>query len=319
MQRLICTIFLILAVEGQSTDTAINTTGTGARLFPGPYPWAHMADYPSYPDMALIEAAAERFFQGKQNESWYLNQVAGVLGNYSGYYAREEHYAGFYFNNQNLLWRTSQSSGVMSCSSDEQSNQLCEPDLFTRFRHLKQAIDDAIFLTFAKREGHWVVYTQEWVTSSLPDTSFDAFSESLAYLYHLAWIDGYFARQQQSLRGYARHYFIRSNSELCTSFHHVNAINVPVRGLLKVTDYDVDVAKGVLRKQTTEPTLKPGQSCTYIRCFHAEHQGGEIYQVETLLSEQAWSHHHQTTDKQEIAHWIREKLQSQNEGIMKSN
>ena len=159
------------------------------------------------------------------------------------------------------------------------------------------------------KNATWIAYTLEWVEPG-PTIKSNAVGDGIKNLFNMygRWCEGFFKKREQSRRAYIKHYSISTGTELCTSFYDINAAFIPVKGPVEVSDYGLDLRTGHAEAiQVSQGT--PGSHRVWIRCFKGvsddpETARSEVLQVETLLSEHAWSQHHQTTNPNEIAEWI---------------
>jgi hypothetical protein len=112
-------------------------------------------------------------------------------------------------------------------------------------------------------------------------------------------LDGYFKRKSQPLRVYARHYFVRAGSKICTRYQNVSAVVYNRQDGLIVSDYEFNSETKAWRSVASENT-QPGTERTWARCMEAVDIDTDIVQIETRLSEKASTKHFAVTSNEHL-------------------
>ncbi|MGI9275309.1 MAG: hypothetical protein ACR2PT_10755 [Endozoicomonas sp.] len=292
-------ILILLALSAVSLKAGAD--GKNVRwLYPGPAKWIDQKVVSCFEEMGLVESASQPYFQGLQNETWYLDKTADALIHPSGSRCTKTDMEEFFKTTSELL------EAFRAVAEKYSSEGVLSRSYFRAFPHMLDALRKNKKFAVYRHKNSWTVYSLEWALSSLNVSSKDELEQSFRFLFDAGLIDGYFARVSQPLRPYARRYIVKPNQQLCSSFSDTSAVYLTIVGKALVTDYDFDPVTG-LGSEEHAPMVKPGRFRLWLRCIEADEQEVEIFQVETLLSERAWTHHHQTTDKLQIADWIRNK------------
>lgn len=254
------------------------------------------------------EVASDRFFAGEMGEKEYLEQVLIIPNKGKGYVCSEAEVRTDYINYQSILVNQYQCPSLKEnntdCKNLVESMNCLDKDSFPSLYQASASeppgyLEYSSYIDKSTKETHWVVYTQEWIQSSVKQDP-KALPFSQKYLVNCGFLDGYFKRKSQQKRVYARHYFVRAGKSLCTLYHQVNTVTYHQQEGLVITDYEWSPETERF-SSIDSLTAQPGTDRTWLRCMTAGTEGGDSVQIETRLSKFAYTRHYQVTDPELIA------------------
>ena len=257
--------------------------------------------------MAIIEDETDDYLQGKLNKINYLNTIREVLDNkQKGAYTCTPRIDTLFQEWNSTLYYLYKGY-TMRDNLEPWGNKFI--GFLSFFPYLYSAVKNKTPLSFFEgTKKNWKVYTLEWVEPRRNST-FDKIASKRFYHYPNEWFEGYFERQERPLRPYVKHYRVYSGEKLCTSFYDTSMIYKPELDRIKIVDYYYQPETETFELFEGPSRIVDGTASIWVRCITSLSQvidgRSDLMQVEIPFSANSWIMHHQTTDLNDIAKWIK--------------